>query len=241
MTTLSRSGVMRLLALSSLLLLSATSVAQQLPPVAEAMARTYGLDSFGKVAAIRFTWGVEGRISRTWEWHPKTDTVTFEGKDKAGNPVKVTYKRSELDSQSDAVRKEIDPNFVNDSYWVLLPLHVAWDGATVTDEGKAETPLGKVPAERIVVKYAASGYSPGDTWELFVGPDKRILEMVYHRAVPLPGAPNLVIAKWENHKKVGPLLVSTDRPGTADGHPFRITITDVSVKETGSEDWIKAH
>jgi hypothetical protein len=41
----------------------------------------------------------------------------------------------------------------------------------VTDEGKAEAPLGKVPAERIVVKYASSGYSPGDTWEIFVGPD----------------------------------------------------------------------
>jgi hypothetical protein len=54
---------------------------------------------------------------------------------------------------------------------------VAWGGANVTDEGMGETPLGKAPAERIVVKYASSGYSPGDTYELFVGPDKRILEM----------------------------------------------------------------
>jgi hypothetical protein len=241
MTALSRPAVVHVLAFSMLLILPATSGAQQLPPVAEQMAKTYGLDSFGKVAAIRFTWGVEGRISRTWEWQPKTDTVTYEGKDKQGNPVKITYKRSELDSQSDAVKKDIDPGFVNDQYWLLLPLHAAWDGATVTDEGKDETPLGKTPAERIVVKYAASGYSPGDTWELFVGRDNRILEMRYHRAVPVPGLPSLVLAKWEGYKKAGPLLISTDHPGTGDGHPFRITITDVSVEVTGSKNWIHAH
>ena len=241
MTSLSRLAAVHLLAVSVLLILPATSGAQQLPPLAEAMAKTYGLDSFDKIEAIRFTWGIEGVVSRKWEWEPKTDTVTFEGKDKQGNPVKVTYKRSELDSASDAVRKDIDPGFVNDSYWLLLPLHVAWDGATVTDAGQAETPLGKTPAEHIVVKYAASGYSPGDTWELFVGEDKRIKEIRYNRAVPVAGLPSLVLAKWDGHKKAGPLLVATDHPGTGDGHPFRLTVTDVAVKETGSKNWIHAH
>jgi hypothetical protein len=234
-----RFDVTRCLA-SMLLIVPVMSGAQQLPPVAEKMAKTYGLDSFGEVEAVRYTWSIEGKVSRSWEWQPKTDTVTFEGKDKEGKPVKVTYSRSDMDRQSDAVKKDIDPAFVNDQYWVFLPLHVAWDGATVTDEGKAETPLGKVPAEHIVVKYAASGYSPGDTWELFVGPDSRILEMKYNRAVPVPGVPSLVLAKWEAHKKAGPLLFSTDHPGTGDGHPFRITVTNIAVKVTGSKDWIHA-
>jgi len=115
------------------------------------------------------------------------------------------------------------------------------DGATVTDEGKAETPLGKVPAERIVVKYASSGYSPGDTWEIFVGPDDRILEYAFHRAVPVPGLPSLVLLKWQGYKKARPLLFSTDHPATGDGHPFRVTVTDVAVKVTGSDNWIVAH
>jgi hypothetical protein len=225
---------------SLLLIIPVMSGAQQLPPVAEKMAKTYGLDSFGEVDALRYTWAIEGVVSRTWEWQPKTDTVTFQGKDKEGKPVKVTYQRSDIDNQSDAVKKDIDPAFLNDQYWALLPLHVAWDGAAVTDEGKAETPLGKVPAERIVVKYAGGGYSPGDTWELFVGPDHRILEMTYHRAVPVPGVPNLVIAKWQGYKKAGPLLFSTDHPGTGDGHPFRITVTNIAVKVNGSKDWINA-
>lgn len=239
MKDLRRFEVARFLA-SLLLIIPVMSAAQPLPPVAEKMAKTYGLDSFGEVDALRYTWAIEGVVSRTWEWQPKTDTVTFEGKDKEGKPVKVTYQRSDIDNQSDAVKKDIDPAFLNDQYWALLPLHVAWDGAAVTDEGKAETPLGKVPAERIVVKYAGGGYSPGDTWELFVGPDHRILEMTYHRAVPVPGVPNLVIAKWQGYKKAGPLLFSTDHPGTGDGHPFRITVTNIAVKVNGSKDWINA-
>lgn len=240
MTNSNRPVVIRLLAFSMLLSLPAISGAQQLPSVAKQMAKTYGLDSFGKIEAIRYTFTVEGLVSRTWEWNPKADTVSYEGKDKEGKPVTVKYQRSELGSQSDSVKNQIDPAFVNDQYWLLLPLHVAWDGASVTDEGMHETPLGKKSAERIVVKYASAGYSPGDTWELYVGADKRVEEMSYHRAVPVPGFPNVVHATWAGYRKAGPLLVSTEHPGTGDGKPFRITFSDVSVKVTGSKDWMNA-
>ena len=237
----SRFDVTRLLAVSMLLILPVGSGAQQLPAAAKQMAKTFGLDSFGQVEAIRFTFAIVGLVPpRTWEWQPKTDTVTYQGKDKQGKPVKVTYQRSDLDNQSDAVKNEIDPAFVNDQYWLVLPFHVVWDGASVTDKGMHETPLGKKSARLIVAKYAASGYSPGDTWELYVGPDHRVEEMTYHRAVPAHGLPNLVNATWEGYKKAGPLLFSTEHHGTADGHPFELTFTDVAVKVTGSNDWINA-
>ena len=241
MTNLSRPDVIRLVAFSMLLILPVTSGGQQLPPVAEQMAKTFGLDSFGKVEAIRYTFTIPGLVpARTWEWKPKTDTVSYEGKDKEGKPVQVTYKRSELSSQSDAVKNQIDPGFVNDQYWLLLPLHVAWDGASVTDEGMHETPLGKTSSQRIVVKYASSGYSPGDTWELYVGADKRVEEMTYHRAVAVPGLPNVVNATWEGYKKAGPLLISTEHHGTADGKPFQLSFADVAVRVKGSKTWISA-
>jgi hypothetical protein len=241
MTNLSRLGVIRLMASTMLLILPAVSGAQQLPTAAERMAKTYGLNSFEQVEAVRYTFTIAGLVPpRTWEWNPKTDTVSYEGKDKDGKPLKVTYQRSQLDSQSDAIKTQIDPGFVNDQYWFLLPLHVAWDGATVTDEGMHDTPLGKTPAELIVVKYASGGYSPGDTWDLYVGKDHRVEEMTYHRAVPVPGLPNLVNATWEGYKKAGPLLISTEHHGTADGKPFELSFLDVSVKVTGSKDWINA-
>src|SRR5690242_10608236 len=103
-----------------LLLVAATSWAQQRPAVAEQMAKTYGLDSFGKIEAIRYTFNAElpgVKLSRSWEWNLKTDMVSYEGKDKEGKPVKVSYSRSDLGSQSGAVSNEIEPAFVNDQYW----------------------------------------------------------------------------------------------------------------------------
>jgi hypothetical protein len=242
MTNLSRLDVIRLLAFGMLLILPATSGAQQLPPVAEQMAKTYGLDSFGQVEGIRYTFNAEFpgvKRSETWEWQPKTDTVSYEGKDEKGNPIKVSYRRSQLGSQSDLIKNQIDPAFVNDQYWLLFPLHVAWDGASVTDEGMHKLPLGKTSAELIVVKYGLGhGYTPGDTWELYVGVDKRVEEMVYHRGGPKK--PRLVIVTWEGYKKAGPLLFSTDHRGTADGKPVHVYFSNVSVKVTGSENWINA-
>ena len=114
-TNLSRLDVICLLAFGMLLIFSATSGAQQLPPVAEQMAKTYGLDSFGQVEGIRYTWHLQlgtFNASRTWTWEPKTTQVIYEGKDKDGKPVKVTYKRSELSSQPDNVKNEVDPGSV---------------------------------------------------------------------------------------------------------------------------------
>ena len=53
MTILSRRGAIRLLALSTLLISAATAGAQQRPPIVEKLAKTYGLDSFGQIEAIR--------------------------------------------------------------------------------------------------------------------------------------------------------------------------------------------
>jgi hypothetical protein len=235
----------RILAFTTLLvILGATSAAQQRPPIAEQMAKTYGLDSFGQIEAIRYTWSAQFpgvNVSRSWVWEPKTGKVSYEGKDKEGKPVKAAYTRSELSSQSDAVKNQIDPAFMNDQYWLLFPLHVIWDSsATVTDAGMQKLPLGKASAQRLVVKYPAEGggYTPGDTWELYIGGDKRVEEFIYHRGGSMK--PSLVIATWTDYKMAGPLLISTDHRGTADGKPLRISLTDVSVKVTGSPNWINA-
>ncbi len=85
MTNLSRLDVTRLLAFSMLLLIfPATSWAQQRPPIAEQMAKTYGLDAFGQIEGIRYTFTAQlpggVKLSRSWEWNPKTDTVSYRAK-----------------------------------------------------------------------------------------------------------------------------------------------------------------
>jgi hypothetical protein len=227
------------------LVLAATSWAQERAPLIEQIAKTYGLDSYGQIEAIRYTWNGEipgvFKLSHAWEWEPKTGKISYEGKDKDGKPVKVTYDSSQLGSQSDQVKNEVEPAFVNDNYWLLFPFHAYWDkSATVTDQGMKRLPIGAGSATLVSVKYPAEagGYTPGDTWDLYVGKDNRVQAMVYHRGGDKK--PSLVTASWTGYKKAGPLLVSTEHRGTADGKPLHISITNVAVKLTGSDKWMPA-
>src|SRR4051794_33412422 len=68
---------------------SASAWAQTRPPLAEQIAKTYGLDSYDKIEAIRYTFNAElpgVNLSRSWVWRPKTEEVSYEGKDKDGKP-----------------------------------------------------------------------------------------------------------------------------------------------------------
>jgi hypothetical protein len=93
MTKLRPSRTIRCLFLG-VLLLAGTARAQTRPPVVEQLAKTYGIDSYGQIEAIRYTFNLDlpdlkVNLSRTWTWEPKTGQVTYESKDKDGKPVKV--------------------------------------------------------------------------------------------------------------------------------------------------------
>jgi hypothetical protein len=244
MTDLRCGTARRIPPIFGLLIFAATSLAQTRPPIFEKVAKTYGLDSWNQIEAMRYTWNLQLgtlSISRTWEWEPKTTRVSYQGKDKEGKPVKVMYKRSELGSQPEMVKNEVDPGFINDNYTLLFPLKAYWDTTPdVIDAGMYNLPVGSGSSELVAVKYPAEGggYTPGDTWELYVGKDNRVEYFVYHRG----GAkkPSLLFATWGGQKKAGPLLLSTDHRGFADGKPIRVFYSDVAVKVTGSDAWMKA-
>ena len=55
--------------------------AQQRPAIADQIAKTYGLDSFGQIDAIRYTFNIDLsalklKISRSWVWEPKTNQIS---------------------------------------------------------------------------------------------------------------------------------------------------------------------
>ena len=68
MTKLGRSTTIGCLFLG-VLALAATSWAQTRPPIADQIAKTYGLDSFGKIEEIRYTFNLQlpgVNVSRSW-------------------------------------------------------------------------------------------------------------------------------------------------------------------------------
>lgn len=244
MTNLIRCRGIRLLNFV-VLVVATTSWAQQRPPIAQEIAKTYGVDSWDKVEAIRYTWNGEitglFKVSRAWEWEPKTGKVSYSSKDKDGKPVNVSFVLSQIGSAPADVKDKIEPAFVNDQYWALFPFHVYWDtSADVKDMGMQKLPIGTGSARHVVVKYPAEagGYTPGDTWELFLGSNGRVEQFIYRRGGSQK--PSLVMATWVGYKKAGPLLISTEHRGTADGKPLHIFLTNVAVKLTGSDAWVNA-
>jgi hypothetical protein len=87
-------------------------------------------------------------------------------------------------------------------------------------------------AELLPIKYPADGgYTPGDTWDLYVGKDNRVVYFVYHRGGAKP--PSRVLATWTGYKKAGPILFSTEHRGFADGKSLHIFISDVAGQADG--------
>jgi len=71
MTNLTR--LVALLPLSALFIAPGISEAQQHAPIAEQIGKAYGVNSFGEVEAIRYTFNIPAfKVSRTWVWAPTT-------------------------------------------------------------------------------------------------------------------------------------------------------------------------
>jgi hypothetical protein len=237
----------RFLVFGVLIILSSTTWAQAQSPIAEQIAKAYGLDSYGQVEAIRYTFNIKGGItfSRSWVWEPKTGKISYEAVDKEGKPVKVSFVQSKVAPDSPVAKEKIDWFFVNDNYWAFLPFHIFWDsaGTNVQDMGMQKLPLGEGSAKLVTVKYPNGGYTPGDTWDLYLGSDNRLKEMVYHRGAPQNPerpVPGIVTVTWAGYKKAGPLVFSTEHRGTADGKPVHLFFSNVAVKMVGSDTWINA-
>ena len=220
--------------------------AQQRPPIVDKIVKAHGFDSWDQIDAIRYTFNIDVaslklKITRSWVWEPKTDRISYDGPDKTGKPVKVTYSHSQPESITDVVKNEIDPAFINDQYNLFSHFHLVWDtSATVEDAGMQKLPLEKGSAEKVVMQYPSNGggYTPGDTWAFYVAPDGKIRELDFHHGGKAP--PAVFTAIYADYKKVGPLLLALDHRGKADGKPARIFFTNVAVKLVGSNTWMEA-
>jgi hypothetical protein len=190
------------------------------------VAKAYGVDAFSKVKKIDYTFNVEfggKKISRKWEWYPKTKEITYWGKDKSGKDVTLTYNRND---KMDAKTKKIDAAFINDNYWLLFPFHLIWDtNVKFTDEGMKKYPIGKGKGRCLIVQYSNKvGYTPGDQFDLYLDKNNMIHQWVYlhggSKKNPRP-------ATWEGNKTFGGFTISTLHNGP--GKKFKLWFSGIKV------------
>ena len=201
--------------------------------IRQKVAQAYGIQNFGQIEQIRYTFNVQlgdKNVSRSWIWQPKIDEVTFKA---GGNAQPITYSRKKISANL----KKIDGWFINDNYWFLFPIHMAWDTqAKVEDVGRKDLPMGGGKARCLVVSYPPEvGYTPGDIYELFLNDRFQITQWIYRKGgstVPTR------VATWEDYHRVGPLMLALNHQG-ADKN-FRVWFSEVAVKTTGSANWTSA-
>jgi hypothetical protein len=207
------------------------------PDMRQKVAEAYGIRSFGQIEQIRYTFNVKAGdkyVNRSWIWQPKLDQVTFT----AGNNAQpITYSRKQISAAATDNLKKIDAWFINDNYWLLFPIRMAWDHqAKVEDVGRKDLTIGTGKARCLVVSYPPEGgYTPGDVYELFLDDRYRIIQWIYRKGgstVPTN------IASWDNYRQAGPLVLALNHQWA--NKNVRIWFSDVAVKTAGSASWINA-
>lgn len=197
------------------------------------VARMYGLYAFNKIDKLKYTFNVKFNnkiISRSWLWDLGQSRVTF----MQDNTEPFTYQRNGFPDTADKQVRKIDALFINDQYWLLFPLHVAWDKpASLTIEPQKPLPIGTGSAACITIVFPpGGGYTAGDAYDVFIDKSDHVIQWIYRRGnSPVPTRATL----WEQNRRVGPLYLSLDRPG-ADSS-FRVWFTKVGVQVKGSSIW----
>ncbi|MEZ5988778.1 MAG: hypothetical protein R3F30_06590 [Planctomycetota bacterium] len=197
------------------------------PSLAKEIARIYGADHWDEVVELGFTFEVkrsDGQVvRRQWTWDRVKELVTLH-RDGADHTIHYGHPRDEGE-------RKLDAAFLNDSFWLLFPLHLDWDDGITIAEDRARSPFmpSDEPVPRLRVRYSArGGYTPGDAYDLYVRPDWRIDGWAYHRGGV---AEPTLLTSWRDHRRFGPLLLSLERK-SPDGR-FELHFTDVHVRTRG--------
>ncbi|MDX1682929.1 MAG: hypothetical protein R3336_07415 [Phycisphaeraceae bacterium] len=195
--------------------------------LARTVADNYGYDGWDAIDQIEFTFNAEvgnKTVRRVWRWYPQAHHAV-------ANPVSTESVSFSTVSPTED-HAEVHQQFINDSYWLVFPFRMIQNHDVEFEAtGPAPLPLGDGrAAERLVVTWPeAGGYSPGDVYELFVRQDGLIREWIYRRH----GSDEPTrISTWEDHRRVGPIVLSLDHHGPADSN-FRVWFSDVRVRMRG--------
>jgi hypothetical protein len=165
--------------------------------LADAVMKASGAEHWPKLRRIQFTFNVgqDDKLlfsaKHNWDVRAGKDTVSW--KDKT-----VTVNISNPGSDEDS--KAAHARWVNDSYWLLMPLKLRDPGVTVEYAGNQNG------LEMLHLSFGNVGLTPGDRYNLYIDPDTHLVR----RWDYMPSPDKNVTGTWEGYKEFGGLLLSTE-------------------------------
>lgn len=201
------------------------------------LAQRAGLSQFATVSDLRFSFHVKrpGKESvRKWQWNVISGDVIWENHAINGVEQSVLFLHRTGIALTQT-EQEYDHAFVNDSYWLLFPLQLAWDkNPSFTRIARQTAPISGLTLDVLKIQYTATGYSPGDAYELFLLPERSGETVAEWRYTSAAG--KILVSTWERPVKLGSLSVYTYFAHPKEG--FEVWFTDLGVRLKGQSEWL---
>lgn len=188
-------------------------------PITVQIANANGFEDFKDVTQINFTFNVKTndtlRTSRAWKWYPKENKVELNENDQS-----MTYTK---DGDLSEEEKEVDRKFINDVYWLIFPYQLVWSDYNMEQKEMAQSPISKEQMQQLTISYKEEGgYTPGDTYHLFLDDDKIIREWTYESS----GGRSLSTT-WEDYEDFNGIKIA--KMHKTEDESFQLFFTDIEV------------
>ncbi len=190
--------------------------------VAFKIAEANGLANWENVSQLEFTFNVDRgdtHFERAWKWSPKTNDITM-----ISEKDSVNYNRQAIDS----LAMDADKGFINDSYWLLAPMHLVWDetGTNLKLQDTATAPMSKELLKKITITYGdEGGYTPGDAYDFYYDENFMVREWVYRRGNVSEYS---MVTTWEDYNDYNGIKIASDHK--APENAVHLYFTDIAVK-----------
>jgi hypothetical protein len=214
---------------------TAKQVAKQ-PEILNQIIAASGMDDISHVIEIRFTFNVErknGNVARQWTWRPREDKVTLSHPGPTGEMVSLSYIRGEIAGKADtpANIRMADRWFINDSFWLMMPLHLSWQDPAklgVQDHGMTEMPLGNGQGKHVTITFpntdsGGGGYTPGDVYDLYLDDQYLVQQWSFRKGGR--ETPNLTNT-FEAYAQIGDMKLAMNHTNP---NGFHLWFNDVTV------------